>query len=313
MDEPREPHHQSVLLQSILTWLAPVSGGAYLDATFGDGGHSRAILETSAPLGRVIALDRDPAAIPRGAALAAEFSQRLVLVHTPFSQLAAALDEQKIDALDGAVFDLGVSSRHLDDGERGFSFRFDGPLDMRMNPDVGPTAAELIATLKEEALADMLFQYGEERQSRRLARAIVEERKKKPILTTLHLASIIRANLPRGGAAIDPATRTFQALRIAVNRELEELETALDALLPRLAPGGKAAVISFHSLEDRIVKQRFRALTQPPPPPTGPAALLPIRSKPFEPGYRLPVARSITPSEKEIAINPRARSARLRV
>ncbi|MEO5346028.1 MAG: 16S rRNA (cytosine(1402)-N(4))-methyltransferase RsmH [Magnetococcus sp. YQC-9] len=306
--------HQSVMPDEILEVLAPRPGGLYIDATFGSGGHTRALLRASAPGGRVIALDRDPEALKRGLEMAADLPDRLEMIHTPFGRLATHLAAQALDGrVDGVLFDIGVSSRQLDVGQRGFSFRLDGPLDMRMDPSSDtPTASDLVNQLSAEALADLFFKFGEERHSRRAARAIVAKRAQQPFNSTVQLATFLEATLPHSGP-IHPATRIFQALRIAVNHELDELQSGLQAALDALAPNGRVAVISFHSLEDRIVKQTFRAAALPPPAPTGPAALLPMRMSPFIPRFRLPFKRPITPGEAEIARNPRARSAKLRV
>ncbi|MBF0261159.1 MAG: 16S rRNA (cytosine(1402)-N(4))-methyltransferase RsmH [Magnetococcales bacterium] len=306
--------HRAVMPDETIQALAPRPGGCLVDATFGSGGHTRLLLAASAPDGRVIALDRDPEAVERGLALAATLAGRLEMIHAPFGGLATHLGSLGlIGRIDGVLFDVGVSSRQLDVAQRGFSFRLDGPLDMRMDPSSdGPTAADLLNRQSPETLTRMFWDLGEERHARRAVRAIVARRTREPFATTTQLATLLEQNLPHAGR-IHPATRIFQALRIAVNRELEELESGLDAALQALAPGGRVAVISFHSLEDRIVKQRFRALTLPPPPPSGPAALLPIRPAPFKPGFRLPHVRPIVPSDAEIATNPRARSAKLRV
>ncbi|MBF0340660.1 MAG: 16S rRNA (cytosine(1402)-N(4))-methyltransferase RsmH [Magnetococcales bacterium] len=313
-DHAGQNGHISVLPQETLAALEPVAGGVYVDATFGDGGHTRALLNASAPDGRVIALDRDPEAISRGEALARDFGERLTLIHSPFGQLGRLLEERGLDGrVDGILFDVGVSSRQLDTPGRGFSFRLDGPLDMRMDTSSDtPTAADLLNRMSAEALADLFFHLGEERHSRKAARAIVAQRTATPFATTRQLATLLERVLPFAGR-IHPATRIFQALRIAVNRELEELSSALTAAMAALAPQGRVAVISFHSLEDRIVKQTFRAAALPPPTPTGPAALLMPFGPVFVPGFRLPFNRPLTPGDAETATNPRARSARLRV
>ncbi len=244
--------HIPVMLAEITAALAPRAGGSYLDATFGGGGYAAAIL--AAAECTVWAIDRDPDAIARGAALAAAHPGRLHLIHGDFGGMLELLAERGVRRLDGVVLDLGVSSFQIDDPARGFSFRADGPLDMRMDHS-GVTAAELVADLPEGELADTLYQLGEERLSRRIARAIVAARAKAPITTTGELAAIIRRVSPKDGSGIDPATRSFQALRIRVNDELGQIERALGQAIELLAPGGRLVVVSFHSLEDRIVKR----------------------------------------------------------
>jgi len=295
------------MLPEIVETLAPRAGASYLDATFGGGGYANAILG-AAPC-TLWAIDRDPDAIARGAELAQRYPGRLHLLHGSFGDLVELLSAHGVDRLDGAVFDIGVSSFQLDDPARGFSFRTDGPLDMRMDR-AGPTAADLVATLPEAELADTLYQFGEERLSRRIARAIVEARAQSPITTTAQLAAIIRRVVPKDGSGIDPATRSFQALRIRVNDELGQIERALGQAALLLAPGGRLVVVSFHSLEDRIVK-RFMADAAgrtPAPSRHDPRGLTARPASVF----RLLHARPRRPSEAEIAINPRARSARLR-
>jgi 16S rRNA (cytosine1402-N4)-methyltransferase len=302
-----EARHIPVMLNEMLDSLAPRAGGVYLDATFGGGGYATAILQ-AAPC-TVWAIDRDPAAIARGAALAARYPGRLHLIEGRFGAMLSLLAEHGIAALDGVVLDIGVSSFQIDDPARGFSFRADGPLDMRMGSD-GPTAADLVNTLPQDALADVLFTFGEERASRRIARAIVAARQEAPIATTAQLASIIRAVLPPDRSGIDPATRSFQALRIQVNQELAEIEAALAQAAGLLSPGGRLVVVSFHSLEDRIVK-RFMvqaAGREPAPSRHDPRGLMQRGAA----GYRLLTAKALRPRSTETAVNPRARSARLR-
>jgi 16S rRNA (cytosine1402-N4)-methyltransferase len=287
------PTHESVLLVETVTLLDPARGGLFVDCTVGLGGHSRALLQAGAD--RVIGLDRDVDALQYAAATLASFGDRVELVHADYRELDRVLDERGIAAVDGTLADLGVSSLQFDTEGRGFSFRRDEPLDMRMDRTQGPTAADLIAGAEERELADVIFQYGEERFSRRIARALVMARSERPVETTGQLAQIVRRAVPsRGYQRIDPATRTFQALRIWVNRELEGLEQFLTAAVRRLGAGARLAVISFHSLEDRIVKHAFRALQQ------GEAAL------------RVLTKRPIAPGDEEVARNPRARSAKLR-
>ncbi len=276
-----------------------------------------------APDGRVLALDRDPEAVARGAQKVAAHGGRLMLFQTPFSGFTAALDHFGLGAPNGALFDIGVSSRQLDEGRRGFSFMHDGPLNMRMDGGQGveageetaPTAADLVNMLEVGELADLIWRYGEERHARRIARAVVAQRAERPFHTTRELAELLEKVVPaprrgRKGQVIKkihPATRTFQALRMAVNSELDELRQGLDAAMKGMAVGGRIAVISFHSLEDRIVKRRFREAAQPSYDPRFPMAPMP------SPTLRLITRKPIRPGEAECAANPRARSARLRV
>lgn len=299
--------HIPVLMAEAVATLAPRGGDTYLDATFGGGGYAEAILD-AAPC-TLWALDRDPAAIARGAALAARFPGRLHLVETRFGAMLDALAARGVTTLDGVVMDLGVSSFQIDEGERGFSFRNEGPLDMRMGRD-GPSAAELVNTLDAAALATILSELGEERHARKIARAILRERAVAPITTTGRLASIVRSSIPRDPSGIDSATRSFQALRMAVNEELPEIEQGLAAAAALLAPGGRLVVVSFHSLEDRIVKRFFAARTgrEGHASRHDPAALI----APPKPEFTLLTTRAVRPGEAELAANPRARSARLR-
>jgi 16S rRNA (cytosine1402-N4)-methyltransferase len=299
--------HVPVLLREMLAALAPRAGGIYLDGTFGGGGYAASILETCRCT--LWAIDRDPDAITRGAELAARFPGRLHLLHGRFGNMLGLLGAHGVTALDGVVLDLGVSSFQLDDPARGFSFRADGPLDMRMGQD-GPTAADLVNRLPERELADLLYELGEERASRRIARAIVAARAGAPIFTTRRLAQVIRDVLPPDRSGIDPATRSFQALRIRVNDELTDIANALRQAADILSPGGRLVVVSFHSLEDRIVK-RFMAEAAgraPAPSRHAPAA---VAARPT-PNFRLLTPRAVRPGEAETTANPRARSARLR-
>jgi len=288
MSADRVPVHASVLPVETLALLDPRSGETWIDCTVGGGGHTRLIAERVAPTGRVIGLDQDPTMLdltrPRLEGLPVE------LVHANFDQLTEVLAVRGLAGVDGVFADLGFSSDQLAQGERGLSFREDGPLDMRLDPTAGATAADLVNTLSESALADVFWEYGEERYSRRVAKRIVERRTEKPITTTAELAELVRRCVPRSGN-IDPATRVFQALRIAVNDELGALDRLL-AMLPKVVkPGGRAGIISFHSLEDRRVKQAFRVAE----------IWKPVNKKPVE------------ATDAETARNPRSRSAKLRV
>jgi 16S rRNA (cytosine1402-N4)-methyltransferase len=299
--------HVPVMLAEVLTALAPRDGGIYLDGTFGGGGYAGAILEAAACT--LWAIDRDPAAIARGAALAARFPDRLHLIEGNFADMLTLLAGHGVSALDGVVLDLGVSSYQIDDPARGFSFRGDGPLDMRMGRD-GPTAAELVNTLGEQELANVLYELGEERLSRRIARAIVAARAEMPIETTGRLSSVIRSVVPMDRSGIDPATRSFQALRIRVNDELGAVERALEQASRLLAPGGRLVVVSFHSLEDRIVKRFMIDASGRAAAPSrhNPTALLDRPAARFQ----LLTPKALRPGSAETATNPRARSARLR-
>lgn len=298
--------HAPVLLDEAIATLAPVAGGTYLDGTFGGGGYSRAILDR-APC-RLFAIDRDPAAIERGAALARSHSGRLVLIEGCFGDMVAMLDAHGVDALDGVVLDLGVSSFQLDEPARGFSFRADGPLDMRMGRN-GPTAATLVNTLPEADLADLLHVLGEERHARRIAHAIVARRDQTPFATTAALAAAIRAVVPRSRDGIDPATRAFQALRMRVNDELGEVERGLAAAAALLAPGGRLVVVSFHSGEDRLVKHFMAARAGRTP---NPSRHLPAAGVDRAPEFALLGRRAGRPDRDETERNRRARSGRLR-
>jgi 16S rRNA (cytosine1402-N4)-methyltransferase len=292
-----------VLLAEAVAALAPRDDGLYVDGTFGAGNYSRAILEAARC--RVVALDRDPAAVAHGGALARRYAGRLTVVEGRFGDLEGILAGLGIIRVTGIALDLGFSSDQMDDPERGFSFRADGPLDMRMSR-AGVTAAELVNTLPEAALADLIYVYGEERYSRRVARAIVRARTQAPLTRTGELAALVRKVVP-GSGGIDPATRTFQALRMEVNDELGELERALAAAERLLAPGGRLAIVAFHSLEDRTVKDFLRARSGG----TGGSRHRPSpASRP--PSFAVLTRRPLRPAAEEIARNPRARSARLR-
>ncbi len=299
--------HIPVMLQEVVTALAPRDGAVYLDGTFGGGGYAAAILGAAPCV--LWAIDRDPAAIARGASLAARFPGHLHLLQGEFGNMLGLLAEAGVTALDGVVLDLGVSSYQIDDPARGFSFRSDGPLDMRMG-NHGTTAADLVNSLPEKALADLLFELGEERASRRIAHAIVTARAEAPIETTGRLASIIRSVLPPDRSGNHPATRSFQALRIRVNDELGEIGRALEQAVQLLSPGGRLVVVSFHSLEDRIVK-RFMGEAAGRAPGLSRHDPRGLAKRPAA-GFRLVTTKALRPSAAEVAANPRARSARLR-
>jgi 16S rRNA (cytosine1402-N4)-methyltransferase len=296
--------HVPVLGREAIELLQPRKGGIYVDATFGAGGYSRAILDTSGA--RVIGIDRDRSAVMAGFDLVDRSDGRLTLVEDRFSNLTEICAAQGLDVVDGVVMDVGVSSMQLDEPERGFSFRLGGPLDMRMGHR-GPTAADVIAVASEAALANIIYIFGEERHSRAVARAIVAARKEAPIATTRALADIVSRVVRSRPGEIHPATRTFQALRIFVNEELDELHLALSAAERMLKPGGRLAVVSFHSLEDRIVKnflvERAKA--------GGGSRHLPEVAQPA-PSFHILTKRPVTPGDDEISANPRARSAKLR-
>jgi len=298
--------HIPVLLAETVDALAPRDDGVYVDGTFGRGGYTRALLEAARC--RVYAIDRDPDAIASGAALSAEVSGRLTLIEGRYGDMEKLLGAVGVADVAGIALDLGPSSPQLDDPVRGLSFRADGPLDMRMEHQ-GTTAADLVNTLTEAALADIIYLYGEERFSRRIARAVLAAREAAPIQRTGELAAIVRKVVPAQPGGIDPATRTFQALRIAVNDELGELERGLDAAERLLAPGGRLAVISFHSLEDRRVKDFLRRRSSASP--RGSRHLPPATREPAA-SFRVLTKKPIRPGEAELARNPRARSARLR-
>ena len=297
--------HTPVLLNEVLHVLAPKDGGIYVDGTFGAGGYSRAILDAADCA--VLGIDRDPDALALGAALADSYKGRLTVIGGRFGDMRALLNARGVDKVDGIALDVGVSSSQLDLAERGFSFRLEGPLDMRMER-AGTTAADLVNTLPERELADLIFRFGEERASRRIAHAVVSARRLKPFATTSELAAVVRRVVHARGDAIDPATRTFQALRIAVNDEIGELQRGLEAAEALLDAGGRLAVVAFHSLEDREVKEFLRARSSAAPRP---GRHMPERAT-QAPTFRLLSRAAIRPSEAEIASNPRARSARLR-
>ncbi len=287
-------NHEPVLTAQVLQHLRPERGGVFVDCTVGLGGHARALLAAGAT--RLVGLDRDPAALAIARETLAPWRERVELVHADYRTIADVLDARDIQLVDGALADLGVSSMQFDAPGRGFSFQRDEPLDMRMDPTQPGTAADLVATAGEEELANAIFQFGEERFSRRIARAIVAARRESPVDTTGRLAAIVRRAIPRRGyMRIDPATRTFQALRIWVNRELEGLDRFVQQIASRLRAGARMAVITFHSLEDRIVKHTLRALAQA-----------------SEPIVHVMTKKPIVPDDDEVRRNPRARSAKLR-
>jgi 16S rRNA (cytosine1402-N4)-methyltransferase len=286
--------HIPVMTAEIMDHLRPDRGGLFLDCTVGLGGHARALLEAGAT--RLLGMDRDRDALARAETALAPWAARVELVHADYRDIDEILDARRIAAVDGALADLGVSSLQFDAPGRGFSFQRDEPLDMRMDQSGGARAADLVAHASEEELADAIFQYGEERFSRRIARALVNARRDAPVDTTGRLAAIVRRAIPRRGfARIDPATRTFQALRIWVNRELDGLDRFVEAAAKRLRVGARLAVITFHSLEDRIIKHTLRALERQ-------AAVVRILTK-----------KPIVPGDDEVGRNPRARSAKLRI
>lgn len=292
--EPNKTTHEPVMTAEVVAFLNPAAGGQFVDCTVGGGGHTRALLEAGAD--RVLSLDRDEEVLPLAAAALAPWTNRVELIHTDFRQIDVVLDERHLVTVDGVVADLGMSSIQLQAEGRGFSFRRDEPLDMRMDRSVGQTAAEVIQDASERTLADRIFEYGEERYARRIARAIVATRDREPLASTGQLASLVRRVVPRRGwQRIDPATRTFQALRIWVNQELEGLDHFLRTVCTRLRAGARVAIITFHSLEDRIVKRTFRELER------GQDAALRVLTK-----------RPLRPGVEETTRNPRARSAKLR-
>lgn len=298
--------HRPVLLAEALRALAPKPAGIYLDATFGRGGHSRALLEKLGSRGRVIALDRDPQAI----AAAAEIRDpRFTIRHARFSALPEALDALGIARVDGMLFDLGVSSPQLETPQRGFSFRLDGPLDMRMDPTHGETAAQWLSHAGESEIREVIREYGEERFAQQIAKAIVAARTEQPLRTTRQLAQLVGQAVRTREAHQDPATRTFQALRIFLNQELEELSLVLPQCVEVLAPGGRLAVISFHSLEDRIVKRFIRSEQDRDDLPSN----FPVRAADLPQPRLVSVGKALRASTAEVRANPRSRSAVLRV
>ena len=288
------PEHVPVMRAEVVHALAPERGGLFVDCTLGLGGHAAAVLEAGA--NRLIGIDRDADALAIARERLAPWAERIELVHSDYREIGDLLGARGIGSVDGILADLGVSSLQFDGEGRGFSFQRDEPLDMRMDRSAGPTAADLVADLPEEELANLIYRFGEERYSRRIAHAIVEARRTGPVSTTAQLAGIVRRAVPRRGySPIHPATRTFQALRIGVNQELEGLDQFLERACRLLAPGGRLVVLAFHSLEDRVVKQTLRQLA------ADEARV-----------FRLLARKAGQPTEEEVAVNPRARSARLR-
>ena len=298
--------HVTVLLDKAVESLAIKADGIYMDATFGRGGHSRHILSRLGEGGRLVALDRDPQAIAAGAAI---HDARFQLVHRAFGELAEAAGEAGVSAVDGILFDVGVSSPQIDDGERGFSFRHDAPLDMRMDTTQGETAAEWLARAEIREITEVIRNYGEERFAFQIAKKVVAARLEQPIVSTAQFAALVREAVRTREPGQDPATRSFQALRIHINQELRQLEIALPQALDLLKPGGRLVVISFHSLEDRIVKNFMRAQASPDTLPKG----LPLRADQLPPPKLRLVGKAIRPDAAEVAANPRARSAVMRV
>ncbi len=300
--------HRTVLLDEAVAALAIRPDGVYVDCTFGRGGHSRLILQQLGPQGRLIAFDKDPEAIAVATALAAA-DPRFSIVHNGFAHFASELDALGVQQVDGVLMDLGISSPQIDDGRRGFSFRFDAPLDMRMDTTRGQTAAQWLASADEADIAEVIKTYGEERFARKIAAAIVAQRLEQPLETTRELAVLVGKNVRTREQGQDPATRTFQAIRIFINRELDELKDVLPQTVARLSLGGRLAVISFHSLEDRIVKNFVRDASTTDTLPSW----VPVRACDIAEAAIKPVGKAIRASEAEVSANPRARSAIMRV
>lgn len=300
--------HVSVLLHEAVDALAVVSDGVYVDGTFGRGGHSRLILSHLGANGRLVVFDKDPQAVAAARELAAQ-DGRVSVVHDGFSCFQTALDALNVGQIDGALFDLGISSPQIDDGSRGFSFRFDAPLDMRMDTTRGMSAAEWLAAADEDEICEVIRNYGEERFARQIARAIVAQRGTNPIDTTGKLAQVAAQNVRTRERGQDPATRTFQAIRIFINRELEEIAAVLPQAAGRLKSGGRLAVIAFHSLEDRIVKQFVKRYSTHAPLPKWAA----VREADLPQPPLKSIGKAIKASADEVAANPRARSAVLRI
>ncbi|CCH48827.1 16S rRNA (cytosine(1402)-N(4))-methyltransferase RsmH [Pseudodesulfovibrio piezophilus] len=304
--------HTTVLLHEVIEWLKPTPGGRYMDGTLGMGGHSLALMQAADGKAELLGLDRDQTALGHATARLEEFADRTHLFHLPFSRFEEALDELGWEGIDGAVLDLGVSSMQLDEADRGFSFINDGPLDMRMNPEHGQSAADLVNTLKHGDLARIIRTWGEDPLAGKIASAILRAREKEAITRTLQLAEIVRLAYPpkmRHAARNHPATRTFQGLRIAVNRETEELEYYLKTIVDRLNPGARLAIISFHSLEDRAVKHSFRDAAKGCKCPSHQLHC----TCDGVPAVKVLTKKPLIPSEEEMQVNSRSRSAKLRV
>ncbi|MDI9246271.1 16S rRNA (cytosine(1402)-N(4))-methyltransferase RsmH [Marinobacter sp. CHS3-4] len=299
--------HRSVLLDSAVELLVTDPSGRYVDGTFGRGGHSRLILGQLNSEGVLLGIDKDPQAIESAAALGQEDS-RFRVFHGSFAELDNAIEQQNWEQVHGVLLDLGVSSPQLDDAERGFSFMRNGPLDMRMNPEQPPSAAQWLAEAEEKEIANVIWRYGEEKFSRRIARLVVERRAEKSLQTTHELAELVAEAVPKKEKHKHPATRTFQAIRIFINRELEDLELGLKSAVDRLLPGGRLVVISFHSLEDRIVKRFMRDLARGPRLPKG----VPVTAEQEASAFRL-VGKALKADDDEVNENVRARSAVMRV
>ncbi len=307
LKENEGSNHVTVLLTEAVDSLSVRSDGTYLDGTFGRGGHSKMILQRLGDTGRLIGLDRDLQAVQHAKSIG---DKRFNMVHAHFSEMGRVLRDLRVDKLDGVLLDLGISSPQIDEGDRGFSFRFDGPLDMRMDQSRGLTAAEFIAATDERQLREVIKNYGEERFAKQVARAIIEERTNgNAITTTGQLATIVARAIPKVEPGQNPATRTFQALRIFINKELEELALVLPECLNWLAPKGRLCVISFHSLEDRVVKQFIKSEQDRDDLPSN----FPVRAKDIPQPRLVAVGKAIKPSDEEVKRNPRSRSAVLRV
>ncbi len=298
--------HETVLLHEAVEALQVKPDGIYVDGTFGRGGHSRLILQKLGATGRLIALDKDPAAVAAGQVIT---DSRFSMVHSGYAHLTEVLRERAIEKVDGVLLDLGMSSPQLDDKQRGFSFRFDAPLDMRMDTSSGQTAAEWLATVDEGLLKEVIYDYGEERFAAQIARALVTARQEQPVTTTRQLSEIVAQAVRTREPGKNPATRTFQAIRIYINQELEELARVLPQCVDCLKPGGRIVAISFHSLEDRMVKRFLRDMAQGDKLPRN----LPIRAAEIPKGRLRLIGRALRATPQEVAINPRARSAVMRV
>ncbi len=298
--------HETVLLHEAVEALQVKPDGIYVDGTFGRGGHSRLILQKLGATGRLIALDKDPAAVAAGQVIT---DSRFSMVHSGYAHLTEVLRERAIEKVDGVLLDLGMSSPQLDDQQRGFSFRFDAPLDMRMDTSSGQTAAEWLATVDEGLLKEVIYDYGEERFAAQIARALVTARQEQPVTTTRQLSEIVAQAVRTREPGKNPATRTFQAIRIYINQELEELARVLPQCVDCLKPGGRIVAISFHSLEDRMVKRFLRDMAQGDKLPRN----LPIRAAEIPKGRLRLIGRALRATPQEVAINPRARSAVMRV